>query len=351
MTVIILDTNSMSRGQYSRSALDSLISAAGRAASVVIPEVVIWEWAEHAHSAHVALEEAVRSNRVDDVVIRRTIVEPVPPIDELVRRIEVSLPAGVQVWRPDSQAWRLALREQILQMGSGETKNNVKTGASDAVVLACVESESAVAEDVVVILTGDKRLQRSAARFGNVRHATGAGGLLAALRTFTPATDDLAVRLMEQLPEYLNERFGDHAETLSFHEHGVIIEVGTDRTALKGKAELAELMITQIDIAEIGDLRVEVDGNERVGLAELRVFGNILGDIVTFHEVAPGVVGASRETVDFSSDFVDVTIAVRWDQTWRIDAVLTTGEAVLVLVDPSFEEDEEALRFRAEVKA
>lgn len=341
----------MSRGQYSRAALDSLISAAGRAASVVIPEVVIWEWAEHAHSAHVALEEAVRRNRVDDVVIRRPVVEPVPPIDELVRRIEDSLPAEVQVWRPRSEAWRLALREQVLQTGSGETKNNVKTGAADAVVLACVESESEGAEDAVVILTGDKRLQRSAARFENVRHATGAGGLLAALRTFAPATDDLAIRLMEQLPEYLNERFGDHAETLSFREHGVVVEIGADRTGLKGKAELAELMITHVDIAEIGNIRVEVDGDERIGLAELRVFGNILGNIVAFHEVSPGVAGASRETVDFSSDFVDVTIAVRWDHNWRIDAVLTTGAAVLVLVDPSFEDDEDALQFRAEPRA
>ena len=41
-----------------------------------------------------------------------------------------------------------------------------------------------------------------------------------------------------------------------------------------------------------------------------------------YHEVVPGESGASRAVVDYSSDFVDVTVAVRWDHNWRIETVV-----------------------------
>jgi len=50
--------------------------------------------------------------------------------------------------------------------------------------------------------------------------------------------------------------------------------------------------------------------------------GNILGDVLMYHEVVPGESGASRAVVDYSSDFVDVTVAVRWDHNWRIETVV-----------------------------
>lgn len=102
-----------------------------------------------------------------------------------------------------------------------------------------------------------------------------------------------------------------------------------------------------MDITEIYDLRVEVEGDERLGLAELRLFGDILGDVLTCREVSPDDLGATRDIVDFSSHFVDVTVAVRWDHNWRIEAVVPTGVAVADANADANAEDH-VLWFRAE---
>ena len=346
MTIIVLDTNAMPHGQFSSSALDVLRTVTGRGASIVVPEVVVWEWAEHAQSAHVALEESIKRYRVDGGVLTRPSIEAAPLIEELVGRIEALLPHDVVVWRPSDDSWRAAVRDQILQVGSGETKGDVKTGASDAVVLACVEHESYHAEGAVVLLTSDKLLRKNvAARFDNVRSASGTGGLLQALNTFVPATDDLAVRLMEDLPTYLNERFGDYGETLPFHDLGVALEIHGEYFGPRDKESLSSLSVTHVDVAEVQDLRVESNGEERLVLADLRLFGTISGEVLVYREVTPGDVGATREIVDFSSDVVDVTIAVRWDHNWQIETTVPTGIAVLVVTS---DDDEGSLRFRGE---
>ncbi len=65
------------------------------------------------------------------------------------------------------------------------------------------------------------------------------------------------------------------------------------------------------------------------------------------HEVVPGEPGASRAVVDFSSDFVDVTVAIRWDHNWRIETVAPTGVAVLVIPGSEEYESDDVPRSRA----
>lgn len=349
MTVIILDTNAMPHGQFSSTAMESIRIVAGRGASIVVPEVVIWEWAEHARSAHVALEEAIKRYRVDGALVARPLIVPSPSIEDLVRRIETALPCGVSVWRPKEDAWRAAVRDQVLQVGSGEIKGNVKTGASDAIVFACVEYECDHAEGAVVVLTSDKLLRKNvSARFDNALAASGTGSLFQAVIKFVPDTEDLAVRLMENLPTYLNERLVDTSEMLAFHDFGVAMEAHGEYFGAPYENGLSALIITHVDSAEVHHLRVNADGAERVALAELRLFGHILGDVLMYHEVVPGESGASREVVDFSSHFVDVTVAVRWDQDWRIETVVPTGVAVLVVTEPEEDDSDDVPRFRAE---
>jgi rRNA-processing protein FCF1 len=350
VTVIVLDTNAMPHGQYSAAFLRALKDLVGRGASLVVPEVVVWEWAEHARSAHVALEEAIKGHRVDRGILNHAAIESAPSIEDLVLRIEAKLAPDASVWRPSDDAWRGALRDQVLQIGSGETKSNVKTGASDAIVFACVEYESDHAEGAVVVLTSDRLLRKNIMeRFDNVLTASGTGVLLATLSTFVPDPDDIALRLMEQLPDYLNERLGDHGgEILPFRDLGVAMEVDGEYYGSSVENGLASIMFTRVDIAEIHDFRVEADGAERIALAELRLFGTILADVLTYHEVSPGEAGASRETIDFSSHFVDVTVAVRWDLNWQIETVVPTGVAILVICGPDEEDADDVPRFRAE---
>ncbi|MFG6475084.1 hypothetical protein ACFXP7_01710 [Microbacterium sp. P06] len=338
MTVVILDTNSLPRGHFSLPALSRLMREAGDSAVVVIPEVVVWEWAEHAYSTYVAVEEAAKAVRVDASILPRPVIAASPSVEELAERIQNTLPAGVRLWSPDGEVWRIALRDQILQIGSGETKGDVKTGAADAVVLACVEAESTQSEDVVLLVTSDKKLQKNALAFENVRCATGDKGLLAAMYSFTPAADDLEVRLMEQLPEYLNIRIGDEGEAISFAEYGVSAHFGPGHGGWPAGAVLSSIWFKRIDIAEIHDLQVESGENRRRGLAELRLFGDFVATILEYHDPKLGAVAVSRTEVDFSQEFVDVTIEVEWDQNWRIREVRATGSAVLVMIDPTRDE-------------
>lgn len=350
MTVIVLDTNAMPHGQFSSAAFRALRDVVGRGASIVVPEVVIWEWAEHARSASVAIEEAVKGYRVDPGVLAQPAIEPSPSVEAFVDRIEALLPHDVSVWRPGTEAWRNAVRDQVLQIGSGETKSNVKTGASDAIVMACVEHEADRAEGAVVLLTSDKLLRKNVMKSReDVLTASGTGVLLEALNTFVPDLDDIAVRLMEQLPEYLNMRFADYGgEILPFRDLGVAMEVDGDYYESDGENGISAIVFTTVEIAEIHDFTVEAGGTERIGLAELRLFGNILADVLNQHEVSPGVMGLSRETIDFSSHFVDVTVAIRWDHNWMIETVVPTGIAVLVLVGSGEEDSDDVPRFRAE---
>jgi len=338
MTVVIVDTNALPRGQFSLPALARLIKEAGDAAVVVIPEVVVWEWAEHAYATYVAVEEAAKAVRVDASILAHPVVTPAPSVEELAKRIENSFPAQVRLWSPNSDVWRSALRDQVLQVGSGETKGDVKTGAADALVLACVEAQSAMSEDVVLLVTNDKKLQKNALLFENVRCATGDKGLLAAMHSFTPATDDLEVRLIEQLPEYLNIRIGEEGEAISFAEYGVGVHFGAGHSGWPAEAILSTIWFKSIDIAEIHDLKIDSGEERRRGLAELRLFGDFVGTILEYHDPKLGAVSVSRTEVEFSHEFVDVTVEVDWDPNWQIQEVRATGSAVLVLIDPDPDE-------------
>ena len=81
--------------------------------------------------------------------------------------------------------------------------------------------------------------------------ASGISVLLATLSTFVPDPDDIAVRLMEQLPDYLNERFGDHGgEILPFQDLGVALGDDGEHYGSRDENGLAAIMFTRVDIAE-----------------------------------------------------------------------------------------------------
>ena len=307
----------------------------------------MWEWAEHARASYVAVEEAAKAIRIDAGILERPQVPPAPTVEEIVERIINSLPAGVSIWTPPSEVWRAALREQVMQIGSGEIKGLVKTGAADAVVLACVEAESNQAEDVVLLLTSDKKLRNNASRFENVRCANGDQGLLAAIYTFTPAAEDLLVRLMEDLPEFLNAQISEEGAAISFDEYGVGEHIGNRGGEWPAQFVLSAINFHNVLVAESDNLQIQADQEGRRGLAELRLFGDIVCTILEYHDTEPGETTVSRSDVDFNHEFVDVTVEVQWDLNWRISAVRATGTALLVFVDEEEADSEDAAAFKA----
>ncbi|GGO59927.1 hypothetical protein GCM10010910_04070 [Microbacterium nanhaiense] len=348
MTIVVLDTNALPRGHFSVAAIERVVDEVGGEAIVVVPEVVVWEWAEHARASYVAFEEAARSVHTDQLIIPRPEIAAAPPIDELVDRIQRNLPRHVQVWSPPDHVWRDAVREQVLQVGSGELKVNIKTGAADAIVLACAEAESATGDELVLLVTNDKKLSRNARSLENVRCATGYKGLLEAMYSFVPATDDLAVALGETLPDYFNVFLSEHGEAISFAEHGVAVHVSPGPWNWPADAVLTTVHLKRIDIVEVHDLEVETGERTRRGLAELRLFGDIAGTVIEQHAENLGHTSATRRVVDFSQEFVDVTVEVRWDRHWRVEEVRTTGAAVVVLVDPRISDElDDGYRFCA----
>lgn len=347
MTVVILDTNALPRGNFSLTSLERLQRTVGQEAAILVPEVVVWEWAEHARASYVAVEEAAKAIRTDASILERPHVPPAPSVEEIAERIIDSLPTGVSIWTPPSEVWREALRDQVMQIGSGEIKGLVKTGAADAVVLACVEAESDQAEDVVLLLTNDKKLRNNASRFENVRCASGDQGLLAAIYTFTPATEDLIVRLMEDLPEFLNAQISEEGKAISFDEYGVGEYLGRQGIQWPANIVLSTIKFQNVLIAEVDDLQVQANEGSRRGLADLRLFGDIVCTILEYHDTEPGETTVSRSDVDFNHEFVDVTIEVQWDLNWRISAVRATGTALLVFIDEEEADGDDVATFKA----
>lgn len=348
MTVVILDTNALPHGHYSERVLTNLIEVASRGATIVIPEVVIWEWAEHARDAQQSLAEVLRQHRVDQQLVGSLPAPEVPDIEELVTRIESALRGRAQVWAPAAEVWRDALRQQVLQVGTGERKTAVKTGAADAIVLACVEDQLETAEGAVVLLSKDDKLRAACLRTcPDALVANGVGQLLPQLNTFEPAEDNLALRAAEDLPVLLNEAIADYGEAMPFDDLGVELQSGALRFGPDTSPRLSTVRLSNIDIVEVHDFSIARDATNRYGLADLRIFGDISVVIVGQREVAPGQHTSVPEVVPLQMAHLDVTVAIRWNHNWQFEDIEPTGVAVVVLPTPEEDDADDVPAFRA----
>lgn len=350
VTVVILDTNALPHGHYSDRAMTRLIEVAGSGASLVIPEVVVWEWAEHAHASHTALIETIRQHRVDALVVPGPSMADAPSIDTIISTMRKLLQFRATVWSPPEKVWRDALRQQVLQVGCGETKKEVKTGAADAVVLACVESELESADGAVVLVTSDRRLRDLCrSKFSQVRVASGSGDLLSQLNTFEPAEEDLALRLEENLVAYLRRNTTGGRQAMPFDDFGFELQSGSVRFGKDTSPRVAAMQLERIDIAEVHGIEITRTEERRYGLADLRIFGDVSVVIIDQHETSPGHYELSPERVDFPNVHVDVTVATRWNHNWQLEGIEPTGVAVIVLSSPEDEmlDDDDVPAFRA----
>lgn len=340
MTVVILDTNALPHGHYNDRVLSQLIEAASRGASIVVPEVVIWEWAEHARVAQESLAGFVRQQRVDEKLVARLPAPEVPDMDELVSRIESVLRGRATIWAPPPDVWRDALRQQVLQVGTGERKAAIKTGAADAIVLACVEEHIHTAGGAVVLLSKDDKLRAACReRCDDALVANGVGQLLPQLNEFEPAEEDLALRVEEELPDLLNEEIAGSGVAMPFDDLGVEFQSGSSRLGFATSPRLSTIRLSKVDFVEVHDFQIARDDVNRYGLAELRIFGDVSVVLVEQREVAPGEYAPVSEEVSLSMAYIDVTVAIRWNHNWHFEGIEPTGVAVVTV--PTYHEDED----------
>lgn len=352
MTVVILDTNALPHGHFNDRALSNLIEVAGRGAKVVVPEVVVWEWAEHARRAQESLAETIRLHRVDTKLIESIQPPEVPDIDELLARARSVLQGKVTVWSPSSDVWRDGLRQQVLQTGVGERKSEIKTGAADAIVIACVEHHLAAGGDAVVLITKDEKLRAACRkRCVGALVANGTSQLLPQLKTFMPAEDHLEIRAIEGLADFLNEKIADRGQAMDFDDLGVELQSGQHRHTGDTYPRISSVMLSHVDIAELHDFSVTCDDTDRYGLAELRIFGNLGVWIVQQTEAAPALYARVPEFVPLHMAHIDVTIVIKWNHNWQIERVEPTGVAIVSMPTDDELDADDVPRFRARALA
>ncbi|WP_345799798.1 hypothetical protein AAIB33_09880 [Microbacterium sp. AZCO] len=354
MTVVVLDANAMPHGHFNEKTLRQLWSIIGRGSAIIVPEVVVWEWAEHAFRAQVTLNLTVEQHRVDPKVMPGATVSAPPPISEVVTIIQsILVESGVEIWTPSPEHWRDAVRQQVLQVGTGEMKKEVKTGAADGVVLACASEFAYRSEPPVVLLSSDSRLRGQATKaIEDLLVANGTRDVLKQLNSFEPAPEDLEVRASEVLPGLLNERIAEGEPALAFDEFGVDLHGIGGRAGSDFGIQPERIDFRRVDLVEFHHFEIASAGNARFGLGEMRMFGEFELAFLERRETSSGDFEIVGDVVGpFAGGYVDVTVAIRWDISWQFEDINATGVAIAVLDDgPDYDEEgDEVPPFRAVV--
>lgn len=138
---VALDTNVLGRGTLQVSQLETLASELADAGiELLVHEVVLWEWAEHAHSTLLELSRTakqlarvLRSAALGSLLDHEASSIPEADVAEVVDRMRESFAAipNVVVVAGSPEGALRGLRAQVLLEGAGRRKNEVKTGAAD----------------------------------------------------------------------------------------------------------------------------------------------------------------------------------------------------------------------------
>lgn len=126
-------------------------------AELWIPDVVAWELAQRVVAASAEFEQALRQHNARREKWGSAPV-PVPEgltvdVDSVVSALE---DAGATIVELSAEAAQAALRDQVLQLGSGSTKRGVKTGAADSGWIRSVLEENGGEAAGLIFVSGDQ---------------------------------------------------------------------------------------------------------------------------------------------------------------------------------------------------
>lgn len=210
MTVVVLDTNSIGRGNFIPREIDRLAAISDRfPIEFVVPEVVLWEWTEHAHAKYSSwTKEATALSWLHGSSVEFEELDVTAVYD----RIEKELPDCFRVVPNRKLDTEAAVRSQILMQGVASRKNGTKTGAADELVLQVVELERVPPHRPLVLWSSDKAVRRECKRRRpDVELIRGAKEIPDHLRDFHKANKKVAAALQLKLDELTPESF-DYAE-------------------------------------------------------------------------------------------------------------------------------------------
>ncbi|GCD20179.1 hypothetical protein CTKZ_17410 [Cellulomonas algicola] len=288
----VVDANAFGRGKVQLDQVEGLANELkGADVEVVIPEVVLWEWAQHAHAdlaAHYdslrASTKTLRGSRIAGafpaVVDRFNVPEvTVEQVLEHLTRLLSGLD-NVSVLPATPVAALAGLRAQVLMQGPGERKSGVKTGAAD---MAWVHDALALAEHDstrLVLLTADSDVDAAIAHLGlqlPVRYAR-RNELVAALRGLVPApASELALNLARHVAANLPASIGSIGRAGKLDDLAAVID-DTLLEFLTSELVLAASVTEITGIAAVGDLKTTRPSDGPVGslvTASLTLIANI----------------------------------------------------------------------------
>lgn len=137
--VVVLDTNmSGGKGDFSESWVRGLAGRlGGQGVELWVPQVVLWEWAEHAAATQEGVLPGLR--KLDRLNISGLPAAPTKTLTtpEIAAAIEANLQAmpNVEVVPVGGESAIAALKDQVLLTGPGDRKEGVKTGAADSALV------------------------------------------------------------------------------------------------------------------------------------------------------------------------------------------------------------------------
>jgi hypothetical protein len=343
---VVIDANAFGGG---RLQIDQVEGLAGELAEVdvevVVPEVVLWEWAEHALRDLTELEKTAKQlrNRIGRAGLSRLhpaaakqAVPKVPPILELVELARASLEglANVRVL-PASPAGALAgLRSQVLQTGAGKRKPTgagTKTGAADTAWIYDVFELAERDADRLVFLSGDRDVVEACAELGSHAPKIYAQRIdvLNALRELREEEARDAARLVAQdlltdLPH--DARTGHSVEDLHIPAW-LDTNVETTKAGARSNSELV-MAITLARVSGVAAVRnARTDG--RLTTATVELIGDVDVDVAST-TVDDDSHDLTLTTRRHTGVVIEVPVSAALDRHHQVTDVSAAGHATLL---------------------
>lgn len=334
---VVVDTNVLGAGRLQidqiKGLADELLDVD---VEVVVPEVVVWEWAEHARSDLVSLEETTRLLRkrlgragLDDLHPAASAEgSGIPDVQEIVDRIMAQLVdvLNVRVLSTSPEAALDGLRSQVLQTGAGSRKpsaGGTKTGAADAAWVYDALTLAGGDPARLAFLTKDSD-PASACRARGVDPPPTFGSRVAVVNALRHLVEEVRRGLVRELTSYVLDEVADDAR----------------RAALAEALVVPSFLVRQRD--SDGPLILSCDVLAIHGVAGVRSFrtdlalGTVVVDLLVDLETV-SVPGELHESFLTRTDYgavVEVPLSARFEPTGEVTGLEPAGPGSARIATP-----------------